>query len=439
MKNMDVRLARRVGRVFCGMVCCVALSSARANNDSIVFVEDDSVVNAGGSGSFVVVDEPQVETKRANRQPSDNSGFSLRSQGENRETRQARRTNQPKQNVVRSVSEPPKVDKAGELLIEAHRASSTAKTETELTEVIDKCIAALRVGAKGENKDFATNLISWALNKRGQTYADAGNGELAQADFEEALHFDENNWRALHNRGVSYAEAGQFAEAFDDFNRVIKLNPKFAKAYTNRGTLFVQAGDLEKAEKDYVASCKLDSKLVSARLGLARTCHMTGRYEEALIHFTTAAKLDPQNPGILCSRGDLLADMGQYADALASYALAIEVKPSFGHAYRNGAWLLATCPDEQFRDPANAILGAKQALESEYGDRHVALDTLAAAYASAGDFEKAIQTLEEAIELAPSALRPDYVTRVKLYKAGEPFVTQPVADISQAVYQELGD
>jgi hypothetical protein len=28
---------------------------------------------------------------------------------------------------------------------------------------------------------------------------------------------------------------------------------------------------------------------------------------------------------------------------------------------------------------------------------------------------------------------------VKLYKAGEPFITQPVADISQAVYQELGD
>lgn len=436
---MDVRMTRYFGSVLCGLFVSMALSSVQANDDSIVFVEDDSVVNAGGSGSFVVVDEPQAETTRTNRQQATGNRFSLRSQAQNHETLQPRSTNQAKPNVVRSVSEPRKVDKAGELLIEAHRASSTAKTETELTEVIDKCIAALRVGAKGENKAFATNLISWALNKRGQFYADAGNPELAQADFEEALHFDENNWRALHNRGVSFAEAGQFAEAFDDFHRVIKLNPKFAKAYTNRATLYVQAGDLKNAEKDYVASCKLDSKLVSARLGLARTCHMSGRYEEALIHFTTAAKLDPQNPGILCSRGDLLSDMGQYADALASYALAIEVKPSFGHAYRNGAWLLATCPNEQFRDPANAILGAKQALESEYGDRHVALDTLAAAYASAGDFKKAIKTLEEAIELAPSALRSDYVARVKLYKAGEPFVTQPVADISQAVYQELGD
>jgi tetratricopeptide (TPR) repeat protein len=439
--NMDVRMTRYFCPVLSGIFVCVALSSVRANDDSIVFVEDDSVVNAGGGGSFVVVDEPQAASKPT-RQHGSNSQFSLRPQGDQGEpihSRQTRTAARPAENVVRSVSQPPKVDKASQLLIEAHQASATAKTETELSEVIDKCISALRVGAKGENKEFATNLISWALNKRGQTYADAGNPELAQADFEEALHFDENNWRALHNRGVSYAEAGQFAEAFDDFNRVLKLNPKFAKAYTNRATLYVQAGDLDSAEKDYIAACKIDGKLVSARLGLARACHMSGRYEEALIHFTTAAKLDPENPGILCSRGDLLSDMGQYADALASYALAIEVKPSFGHAYRNGAWLLATCPNEQFRDPENAILGAKQALESEYGERHVALDTLAAAYASAGEFKKAITTLEEAIELAPSAIRPDYISRVKLYKSGEPFVTQPVADISQAVYEELGD
>jgi tetratricopeptide (TPR) repeat protein len=243
-------------------------------------------------------------------------------------------------------------------------------------------------------------------------------------------------WRALHNRGVSYAEAGKFAEAFDDFTSVIEMNPKFAKAYTNRATLYVQAADLKNAEKDYKKAFRLDEKLASACIGLARICHMSGRCDEALEHFDRAAELDPQNPGLHCSRGDLLADMGQYAQALESYAMAIEVQPSFGHAYRNGAWLLATCPDEQFRDPENAILGAKRALESEYGDRHVALDTLAAALASAGQFDEAVSTLEEAIEIAPAQLRADYVARVKLYESGQPFRTRPIADISQAVYEE---
>jgi tetratricopeptide (TPR) repeat protein len=434
---MDVSLAYRWGRAVCG-VALISSASLVGADDSMVFVGDDEpTTSAASSGSIVVVSEAPPVTKPSGTKALAN-GLSLRSQQQQPPTSKPQtQTRQPK--IVKAVENPPQIDKAGQLLIEAHTASASAKTETDLSEVIDKCIASLRLGVKGENKQFATQLISWALNRRGQLYTDAGKAELADADFQEAIHFDANNWRALHNRGVSYAESGQFAEAFDDFNAVISLNPKFAKAYTNRATLFVQAGDLESAKQDYQKACQLDEKLPSARLGLARVCHMSGECEQALKHFTTAAKLDPQNPGILCSRGDLLADMGQYADALASYAMAIEVKPDFGHAYRNGAWLLATCPDEQYRDPENAILGAKQALESEYGERHVALDTLAAAYACAGNFDKAVSTLEEAIELAPSVVRGDYVARVKLYETGQPFRTQPVTDISQAVYQEIAE
>ncbi len=441
--NMEVSLTRRLGRVLCGIVLCSLVSFANGEDDGgIVFINDQDVQTTPGAsnGSFLVVEEAPQQTKKSKNNTGWTNELSLRS-----ETQTKRATKQVKsqpaapkrtQKIVQSVAEPKQLDKSQQLLVEAHSASTTAKTETEFSEVIDKCVAALRLGVKGETKQFATELISWSLNRRGQVYTDAGKQELADADFEEAIHFDPLNWRALHNRGVSYAEAGLFAEAFDDFSSVIEMNPKFAKAYTNRATLYVQAGDLATAERDYQQACELDHKLASARLGLARVCHMESRWEEALEHFTVASELEPENPGILCSRGDLLADMGQYGDALASYALAIELKPSYGHAYRNGAWLLATCPDERYRDSENAILGAQQAIESEYGERHVALDTLAAAFASAGEFVKAIKVLEEAIELAPDTLRADYIARVRLYEAGEPFRTQPVADVSQAVYEE---
>lgn len=74
-------------------------------------------------------------------------------------------------------------------------------------------------------------------------------------------------------------------------------------------------------------------------------------------------------------------------------------------------------------------------MEFAYGDRHVALDTLAAAFANAGEFDQAISTLEQAIEMAPSELRGDYLTRIKLYEAGQPYRTQPVATVSQANFQ----
>ncbi len=409
------------------------------DGDSFVFVEEASAPALADSqqsrGEIKLVSDELSHPLVVRKDARLNGSHAGRAQEAMQSSIAARPVVRQSATVRLKVSEPKPLDAVGQMLVDAHFQSQTAATTTDFSEVIDLGVEAIRLGAKGENKQFANRLISWSLNRRGQLYADEGKAELADADFQEALHFDPKNWRAMHNRGVSYAEAGLFAEAFDDFNLVIEINPLFAKAYTNRATLFVQAGDLKSAEQDYKQACRLDNKLSSARLGLARVCHIGGRWEEAYAHFTAAAKLDPENPGILCSRGDLLADMGRYAEALSDYAEAIEVKPSFAHAYRNGAWLLATCPDEKYRDPENAVLGARQALEFEYGERHVALDTLAAALANAGEFEEAIKTLEEAIELAPSVMRGDYLARIKLYESRHPYRSHPVAVVSHALYE----
>jgi cytochrome c-type biogenesis protein CcmH/NrfG len=49
------------------------------------------------------------------------------------------------------------------------------------------------------------------------------------------------------------------------------------------------------------------------------------------------------------------------------------------------------------------------------------LSYLAAAYAETGDFEKAIATQREVIELTPSEQRIDVEERLKLYQSGTPF------------------
>lgn len=322
-----------------------------------------------------------------------------------------------------------------ELLIAAHQISQQAETVEEYSQIIDACAEAIRLGAKADQGQFARALSSWAFNRRGQLHADQGKQQQAGEDFQAALELNPRNWRALHNRGVSFAQGGQLAEAFDDFNLVTQLSPNYAKAYANRATLYVQAKDLQAAIKDYEQAIKRDEKFVSAYVGLGRVCHMLGRWDEAVDYFAVAVHLEPNSPDVVCSRGDLHADMGNYGDALADYAQAIELDPEFAHAYRNGAWLLATCPDEQYRDADNAILGAERALEYSYGDRHVSLDTLAAAYASKGEFDKAISTLTKAVDLAPENAKFAYLSRLQLYQSNEPFLTEPVGEVSQATYE----
>jgi tetratricopeptide (TPR) repeat protein len=267
---------------------------------------------------------------------------------------------QPEQTEAESVSV---------LLLQANELSQQAITLEQFTQVYDQCLEAIRLGAEAEKKAFARQLISWALNRRGQIRLESGELEAATTDFLAALDFNPHNWRAVHNRGVTFAQGRKFADAFDDFNKVIEINPKFAKAYANRATLYVQAGDLDSALADYQRALEQDNRLISAYVGLARAYHLVGQRDLAIEQFDVAARLEPTSASILCGRADLLADMGRYGEALAGYARTIEFNPQFGHAYRNGAWLLATCPSQEFRDPENAILGAQQALELGYGDR----------------------------------------------------------------------
>jgi len=322
-----------------------------------------------------------------------------------------------------------------ELLITAHQLSHQAESEADYSLLLEACAEAIQLGASEDRLPFAKQLSSWAYNRRGQLRAEAGKQELANADFQAALDFSAKNWRALHNRGVSYAQAGQFAEAFDDFNGVLQRNPKHAKAYANRATLYVQAKDLQSAIKDYQQAIEQDSQFATAHVGLGRVYHRLGQWDTAIEHFTAAIELKPSSADIVCSRGDLQADMGNYGEALADYALTIELDPEFAHAYRNGAWLLATCPDERYRDPENAILGAQQALEYSYGEQHIALDTLAAALASDGQFESAIKTATQAVDLAPENTKVTYLARLQLYQAKQPFRTEPVDNVAQASYE----
>ncbi|MEQ8209213.1 MAG: tetratricopeptide repeat protein [Lacipirellulaceae bacterium] len=326
-------------------------------------------------------------------------------------------------------------------LVEAHKLSQQAKTQAEYTEVAKLAAVALRNGAAGESAVFGRELVGWALNRRGELRSDEGQPDLASADFAAAIQSDPKCWRAIHNRGVSSAQAGDFASAFDDFAQVIRLNPQFAKAHSNRATLYVQAGKLDLAAADYESALKIDSSLTAAHVGLGRLHHARGNLTKALQHFDQALIGEDAAAEVFCSRADLNSDLGRYDAALTDYAKAVELNPEFAHAYRNGAWLLATCPDERFRDAQNALEGAQQALACGYGERHVALDTLAAAQANAGQFQQAVQTLKQAIAQAPQEAAASYHHRLARYQAGLPFRTQPIingnhTDVQRADFRE---
>jgi len=94
-------------------------------------------------------------------------------------------------------------------------------------------------------------------------------------------------------------------------------------------------------------------------------------------------------------------------------------------AHNNLAWLLATCPDASLRDGSRAVELARKA-EQLAGSSHPEIfDTLAAAYAEAGQFSEAMETAKKALQLASaqhnSAMADAVRARLKLYEANSPY------------------
>ena len=96
---------------------------------------------------------------------------------------------------------------------------------------------------------------------------------------------------------------------------------------------------------------------------------------------------------------------------------------------RDYSWFLATCPDASYRNGRRAI---ELATESLSVDPTLSLthDTLAAAYAEAGQFENAVKAQRQAIETALECRKPEFASRLKLYEAGQPYRDVPKTEVA---------
>jgi tetratricopeptide (TPR) repeat protein len=86
------------------------------------------------------------------------------------------------------------------------------------------------------------------------------------------------------------------------------------------------------------------------------------------------------------------------------------------------AWLLATCESSEVRDGQAAMRHAEKLVAVTRRQNFACLGTLAAAYAEAGEFAKAVAAQGEALALGPEGkIKENYASRLRLYEAKLPY------------------
>ncbi|MFA5252008.1 MAG: tetratricopeptide repeat protein, partial [Phycisphaerae bacterium] len=124
--------------------------------------------------------------------------------------------------------------------------------------------------------------------------------------------------------------------------------------------------------------------------------------------------------------GQVLVQSGKIDEAITHFEDALRQKPDWIEPMNNLAWLLAVSKETTIHNPTKAVGVAWRACELTNYRRPDLLDTLAAAYAAAGDFSKAVETAEKALGLCQSpglnSLKKEIESRLVLYKAGKPYI-----------------
>ena len=278
------------------------------------------------------------------------------------------------------------------------------------------CRQARRAKPSEDVAAYADQLAAWAHNRRGEQYAQqavdlTGQDQQAKAaefdaqalaDFQAAVELDPKNWKALHNRGVSQALAGQLDDALKDFSRVVELKPDYANAWFNRGEVRADRGEHEQAVADYTQAIRLKPEDLDAHVRRGQAYLQLQKLREALADYDRAVQLAPDEAEPLLDRGDLHRSLGQWQLAAEDYRRAVALDHRSSRAYQRAAWILATCPVDRYRNVDLAVQAAEKALELD-GEQDVKyLDTVAAAYANAGQFDKACETLARAIDTSPA-------------------------------------
>jgi tetratricopeptide (TPR) repeat protein len=212
-------------------------------------------------------------------------------------------------------------------------------------------------------------------------------------------------------------------DAAEHFTKMLEKDPNNATWYAFRGWAYVRTGKPDNALKDYSEAIRLRPQASAWYNNRGLIYAELKKYDEAIQDYNSALDLEEDN--VLAFRNRALAYIKkkEFAKAASDYEKAVELRPDTAFTQNGLAWLLSTAPDEKVRNGKKALEHAKKACELTEHKNGGYLDTLAAAYAEVGDFDKAVEWQEKALKAGdfPLADLEAAKKRLEMFKKKMPY------------------
>jgi tetratricopeptide (TPR) repeat protein len=267
------------------------------------------------------------------------------------------------------------------------------------------------------------SLYSYAYVERGVFHFGTRDYGKALRDFEHAVRLGSRS-AAIHLcKGMIHVERGEGEPAIAEFNLAIQLDAKRLDAYIGLATVYLLRSDSHKALEVFNKAIEVDPRSAEAHEARAVYFLSHGKHDKALEDLNEAVRLDPTTASHVRVRARVFFERGEFARALADLDTATRLEPTDAEGQQGRAWILATCPDANIRNGAQAVIPATRACELTNWKVAHTLTTLAAAYSETGNFGAAVEWQQKAIDLVGDkcAQKPEYRRLLARYMAKKPY------------------
>ncbi len=257
-------------------------------------------------------------------------------------------------------------------------------------------------------------------------------GDEAYADLTRATELAPKDPESFLNRGQMCIELNRLDDALADFTRALDLSPEDPQLYIWRGRAYLKLDKKEDAISDFTEAIRLKPEQWNYYAERAEVYDMLGKADEAMADIDMGIKHaedDSQRSWMYCLRASQHRKLEHLDKYIEDMKKGIELYPNTNNSYyaelcNNFAWFYVTCEDPKYRDPKAAI---------DYAERSCALvrrnpaplDTLGCAYADDGQWEKAIETQQKAVEYEQDADRKkEFTERLEGFKNHKTYLQQ---------------
>jgi tetratricopeptide (TPR) repeat protein len=243
------------------------------------------------------------------------------------------------------------------------------------------------------NSTIARNNLSQALLEKKQF-------DESMTLSREVLAGNANDPVALNNLGFALLELGRVAESIPQFQHAIAAQPNGSSQWYNLGRACLEQKRFEEAVTNFQTAIRLKPDFANAWCNLGYALLRTGQVPAAISNYQAAIALDPDNPLAHNDLGSILLKQGDTTQARQHFERAVSLAPDFVEArYNLGGLLLASGQ----LDGALSQYEKVTQLRPQLAGAHYMLGKLAAAYAKAGQPDRAVDVCTRALELARAA------------------------------------